>query len=165
MRLLLAVAVLVAGLVGGGGGGGPPPDWGDYLRIHLPRESPRMATARFQFALAFGPTKDSYESLTELTRLKISYFKWKLFLPWIKDPESGHYLKEMIVHALIDTAETSADVVAYYEKAKQSLTVKLFREEEEWKVGLWETFSFSTEDAQAEHEKHQGKPEKEQPEP
>ena len=75
----------------------------------------------------------------------------------------------MIVHALIDTAyetgETSADVVAYYEKAKQSLTVKLFREEEEWKVGLWETFSFSTEDAQAEHEKHQGKPEKEQPEP
>ncbi len=136
---LILPMVLAAGL-----GCSSTPNWSEYLRDHLPRESPRMAVARFQFALAYGPKRDSFESLTEASQGVIGYTRWWLFVPHAKDPDTGvnilEIMRESIIDACYETSENKAEVLTYYDKVGQAYSIYLYLEGEEWKVGLIEIF-------------------------
>jgi len=110
----------------------------------LPRETPRMAAARFQGALLYGPASDSFKSLTEASQGVIGYTAWWLFMPRQKDPETGVKLYEIManaeVEACYETGENTAEALTYYDEAKQGYSIKLFLEGGDWKVGLVETF-------------------------
>jgi len=117
--------------------------WKDFQRI-LPRETPRMAVARFQVALLYGPYSDSFESLTKKSREKIGIWVWRLFIPRQEDPETGVRIWDIMAQSKVDAcvqiSETKALVYTFYDEVGQAYTVKLFFEDGEWKIGVVETF-------------------------
>jgi hypothetical protein len=142
---LLVAAVLLAG-----SGCGTTFDWTKVDHI-LPRESPRLVTARFQLALLDWNASDSYESLTEVSRGVIPYVIWKFIMPGQKHPELDIKIFDLLIDSKVEACyETGkkdemgrpmAQVIAFHEGVNEGQTVLLFLEGEEWKVGLVETFS------------------------
>lgn len=133
--LLLAAALVAAS------GCGTTVNWGKYM----PRETPRMTAARFQLAIKYGPTSDSWKSLTEASQGVVgSSFRWKLVLKFGKDPDTDVKIRDIITESKVDacyeTDETTAETLTYYEPTKQAYTIRLFLEDDEWKVGVVETF-------------------------
>jgi hypothetical protein len=110
---------------------------------------------RFQLAIAGGYSSDSYESLTQLNRDIIPYLVWKYFMSRQKDPETGEYLFDIMYLSTVDLCYEATDVPdwltdykfeeaaiaqIFYKKTRYTYNVYLFLEDEEWKVGLIETF-------------------------
>jgi hypothetical protein len=138
----------------------------DWDRL-LPRESPRMAAARFQLALVLGEAGDSFESLTKASQEIIGYTVWWLFMPGQKDPDTGetyfNIMTESAVDGWLEMSETEAQVFTYYPKVKWSYSIQMRLEDDEWKVGLLESFR---PDMVKEYEaKHEAKGEETPPEP
>lgn len=119
-------------------------DLGKALPKYMPRESPRMTAARFQLALAGGEKWDAFQSMTKASREIIGYTRWKLFMPFAKIPETDvgviEAMREATVDVCYEVSDTKAEVTASYEKVGEACTIYLFLEDEEWKVGLVESF-------------------------
>jgi cyclophilin family peptidyl-prolyl cis-trans isomerase len=110
---------------------------------------------RFQLAIAAGKKSDSYESLTQMSQDTIPYLIWKYFMSRQKDPDTGEYLFDIMNLSVVDLCYEADDVPGwltdyeyeevaiaqiYYKKTRYTYNVYLFLEDEEWKVGLIETF-------------------------
>ena len=141
MKKLLPIAAVL--LIAAGSGC----CWGrgsvDWYRI-IPRENPRMAAARFQLALVLGEPEDSFESLTKASREIIGYTAWWLFMPSQKDPDTGETFFDIMTDSAVDgwleKTETEAEIYTYYAKTKWGYTIQMRLEEDQWKVGLLESF-------------------------
>lgn len=142
--LLLCALALLAG-----SGCGTALNWKRVDHI-LPRESPRLAAARFQLALLDGKSSDSFESLTEVSKEAIPYAGWLLIMPGQKHPELDITIFDLLIDSKVEACyETDtkdilgrpvAELLAFHDGVNEGQTVYLFQEKEEWKIGLVETF-------------------------
>lgn len=144
LRMLLIAAVLAAGA-----GCSSTLDWSKVPNI-LPRESPRMAVARFQLALLDWNSADSFESLTQTSQGVIGYFKWKVIMPHVNHPELPIKIFALMLESKVDecfevgpdpnSPRRKAEAIMRHEELGEASTAYLYLEEGEWKVGLVETF-------------------------